>query len=53
MLVNPDRHPGVKAKQGQAFIDWLVPPEGRQAIASFKVGSEQLFFPNAGAPMTR
>lgn len=53
MLVNPDRHPGVKSKQGQAFIDWLVSPEGQQAIAGYKVGGEQLFFPSAGAPVTR
>jgi tungstate transport system substrate-binding protein len=53
MLVNPDRHPGVKAKQGQAFIDWLVSPEGQQAIAGYRVGGEPLFFPSAGAPVTR
>ena len=48
MLVNPDKYPGVKAEAGQAFIDWLVSPEGQQAIASYKVGGEQLFFPSAG-----
>ncbi|MEG9526675.1 MAG: extracellular solute-binding protein [Hyphomicrobiales bacterium] len=53
MLVNPDKHPGVKAKEGQAFIDWLVSPAGQQAIAGYKVGGEQLFFPSAGAPVTR
>jgi tungstate transport system substrate-binding protein len=47
MLVNPARHPGVKAADGQAFIDWLVSPEGQQTIAGYKVGGEQLFFPNA------
>ncbi|RUP19316.1 substrate-binding domain-containing protein [Methylobacterium sp.] len=53
MLVNPDRHPGVKAKEGQAFIDWLVSPEGQGAIAGYKVGGEELFFPSAGALTTR
>ncbi|MFD1910837.1 substrate-binding domain-containing protein [Halodurantibacterium flavum] len=48
ILVNPERHPHVKADQGQAFIDWLVSPEGQAAIASFTVGGEQLFFPSAG-----
>ncbi|GEP12192.1 hypothetical protein MGN01_40370 [Methylobacterium gnaphalii] len=48
MLVNPEKHPGVKAEEGQAFIDWLVSEEGRQAISSFKVGGEQLFFPATG-----
>jgi tungstate transport system substrate-binding protein len=48
MLVNPARHPHVKAVDGQAFIDWLVSKEGQDVIASFRVGGEQLFFPNAG-----
>ena len=47
MLVNPGKHPTVKAKEGQAFIDWLVSPEGQAAIASYKIGGEQLFFPSA------
>lgn len=47
MLVNPARHAGVKAKDGQAFIDWLVSAEGQKTIADYKVGGEQLFFPNA------
>jgi tungstate transport system substrate-binding protein len=48
MLVNPARHPHVKEAEGQAFIDWLVSPEGQKAIADYKIGGEQLFFPNAG-----
>src|SRR5690349_11856662 len=47
MLVNPAKHPNVKAADGQAFIDWLVSPKGQQAIAGYKVGGDQLFFPNA------
>jgi tungstate transport system substrate-binding protein len=47
ILVNPARHRNVKARQGQAFIDWLTGPEGQAAIASFKIKGEQLFFPNA------
>ena len=47
MLVNPDKHPAVKTKEGQAFIDWLVSPKGQEIIASYKVGGEQLFFPTA------
>ncbi|HJE25904.1 MAG TPA: extracellular solute-binding protein [Methylorubrum populi] len=47
MLVNPDKHPTVKVKEGQSFIDWLVSPEGQQAIADYKIGGEQLFFPSA------
>jgi tungstate transport system substrate-binding protein len=47
MLVNPEKHAHVKAGDGQAFVDWLVSPEGQQAIASYRIGGEQLFFPNA------
>ncbi|TWG89559.1 tungstate transport system substrate-binding protein [Mesorhizobium sp. J18] len=48
ILVNPEKHPSVKAELGQAFIDWLVSPEGQEAIAAYKVDGQQLFFPNAG-----
>jgi tungstate transport system substrate-binding protein len=47
ILVNPEKHPSVKKEDGQAFIDWLVSPEGQQAIAGYKIGGQQLFFPNA------
>ena len=48
MLVNPQKHPNVKKEWGQAFVDWLVSPEGQKTIAEYKIGGEQLFFPNAG-----
>ena len=47
ILVNPEKHPGVKAEAGRKFIDWLIGPEGQAAIASFKVNGEQAFYPNA------
>ncbi len=47
ILVNPARHPHVRQTQGQSFIDWLTGPEGQAAIASYKVGGQQLFFPNS------
>lgn len=47
MLVNPARHPTVKAEDGQRFIDWLVGPVGQAAIASYRISGEPLFFPNA------
>ncbi|HMQ92074.1 MAG TPA: extracellular solute-binding protein [Amaricoccus sp.] len=47
ILVNPEKHPTVKAEAGQAFIDWLVSPEGQAAIAEFKIDGQQLFFPDA------
>ncbi len=48
MLVNPDKHPNVKKDLGQKFIDWLVSPRGQAVIAEYKIGGEQLFFPNGG-----
>jgi tungstate transport system substrate-binding protein len=50
ILVNPQIHSSVKRAGGQAFIDWLVSPDGQAAIADYKIGGEQLFFPNAGEP---
>jgi tungstate transport system substrate-binding protein len=50
MLVNPAKHPSVKKELGQAFIDWLVSPEGQRALANYKINGEQLFYPNAGEP---
>ncbi len=49
MLVNPGKHPHVKAADGQRFVDWLVSPEGQKAIADYRIGGQQLFFPNAQA----
>jgi tungstate transport system substrate-binding protein len=48
MLVNPAKHPHVKVADGQAFVDWLISPDGQKTIADYKVGGEQLFFPDAG-----
>lgn len=47
ILVNPEKHKNVKKAEGQAFIDWLISPEGQKAIADYKVNGQQLFFPNA------
>ncbi len=47
ILVNPLRHPHVHAREGQAFIDWLVSAEGQAAIAAYRLDGHQLFFPNA------
>lgn len=47
ILVNPIKHPQVNREDGQRFVDWLVSAAGQKAIAEYKIGGEQLFFPNA------
>src|ERR1035437_390209 len=47
MLVNPVKHPHVKVAEGQKFVDWLISPAGQGVIANYKIGGEQVFFPNA------
>jgi len=47
-LVNPEKHPSVRKELGQAFVDWLISPEGQAAIAGYRIDGQQLFFPNAG-----
>jgi len=47
MLVNPAKHPNVRKELGQAFVDWLISPEGQNTIGEYKIGGDQLFFPNA------
>ena len=49
MLVNPAKHPQVKKDHGQAFVDWIVSAEGQNAIRSYKIEGQQLFFPNFDA----
>ena len=48
ILVNPALYPHVKAREGQAFIDWLTGADGQRAIASYRIDGTQAFFPNAG-----
>ena len=48
MVVNPAKHPHVKAALAQAFADWVVSPSGQASVAAYKINGEQLFFPNAG-----
>jgi hypothetical protein len=48
--VNPNKHPKVRKELGQTFIDWLISREGQRAIANYKIGDRQMFFPNANDP---
>ena len=47
IVVNPAKHPHVKAELAQKFVDWVVSPAGQQSIADYKINGQQLFFPNA------
>ena len=47
IVVNPAKHPHVKVQLAQTFANWVLSPAGQQTIGSYKVGGEQLFFPNA------
>ncbi len=47
MLVNPAKHPQTKVVEGQKFVDWVTSSAGQGVIAGYKIGGEQLFFPNA------
>jgi tungstate transport system substrate-binding protein len=49
ILVNPEKHPHVKAEAGQKFIDWVLSEEGQQLIGDYKINGQQAFFPNAKA----
>jgi tungstate transport system substrate-binding protein len=47
IVVDPAKHPHVKRELAQAFADWVVSPPGQETIAGYKIGGQQLFFPNA------
>ena len=47
IVVDPARHPHVKAQLAQAFADWVLSPAGQATIAAYRIGGEQLFFPDA------
>ncbi len=47
MVVNPAKFPHVKVDAAQKFVDWVTSPAGQSTIAAYKIGGEQLFFPNA------
>jgi tungstate transport system substrate-binding protein len=47
MVVSPAKFPSLNSKGAQKFVDWVISPAGQQTIADYKIGGEQLFFPNA------
>ncbi|MEH6473564.1 MAG: substrate-binding domain-containing protein [Halopseudomonas sp.] len=46
ILVNPVKHPHIKADAGRRFVDWITSAAGQDAIATFRIGGQPLFYPN-------
>jgi tungstate transport system substrate-binding protein len=49
MVVSPSKFPQLNHAGARKFVDWVISPAGQSTIASYKIGGEQLFFPNAGS----
>jgi tungstate transport system substrate-binding protein len=47
MVVSPSKFPNLNSADAQKFVDWVTSAAGQSTIASYKIGGEQLFFPNA------
>jgi tungstate transport system substrate-binding protein len=45
ILVNPAKWPRVKAADARVWHDWLTSKAGLDAITSYRIAGEQLFFP--------
>ncbi|HEU0082116.1 MAG TPA: substrate-binding domain-containing protein [Bradyrhizobium sp.] len=48
--LDPRKHAGAKLAAAKLFADWLVSPEGQQAIGAFQVNGQKLFNPSAASP---
>ncbi len=46
IAVNPAKYKDIKYNETMKFIDWIVSKDGQDAIASFKVNGEQVFYPS-------
>jgi tungstate transport system substrate-binding protein len=50
ILVNPERPPGVHSAEARLWHEWLTSPLGQQAIADFRIGGKEVFFPDYKRP---
>jgi tungstate transport system substrate-binding protein len=48
--LNPQKHASSKLGAARVFADWLVSPDGQQAIGAYQANGEKLFNPSAAAP---
>jgi tungstate transport system substrate-binding protein len=53
MVVSPVKYPQLNSAGAQKFVDWVTSPAGQATIAGYKIGGEQVFFPNAQATVAR
>ena len=51
ILVNPAKWPHVKASGARIWHEWLTSTRGLDAITSYRINGEQLFFPPRPAGM--
>ena len=47
ILVNPEKHPHIKTRDGQTFIEWMLSEAGQTLIADYRILGQQAFFPTA------
>ncbi len=48
--LSPQKHASSKLDAAKVFADWLVSPDGQQAIGAYQANGEKLFNPSAAAP---
>lgn len=46
-VVNPEKYPEMNLAAATSFVDWLISPEGQDAIAGYKIAGQQAFMPSA------
>ncbi len=48
--LNPKKHGTARLAEAKMFADWLVSPEGQQAIDAYQVNGQKLFNASAASP---
>ena len=46
ILLNDERHPHIKSSLARQYADFIRGAEGQKIIADFKIGDQQLFYPD-------
>jgi tungstate transport system substrate-binding protein len=53
MVVSPVKYPYLNSRGAQKFVDWVTSPAGQSTIANYKIGGEQVFFPDADSRLAK